>query len=109
MDKCPIHGTEWRVIPAGVSKKTGKPYGEFKVCEDRDCKEKPAVRENLPTVGNEEVMDAMRKLYIKVDRIGKEVKNINALVAGAMVAREEIPQIEQGSNQLKSYFAGFLF
>lgn len=38
---CPIHGVPWELRPAGISKKTGKPYREFWTCPDFDCKEKP--------------------------------------------------------------------
>ena len=37
---CPIHGTR-RVVPAGVSAKTGQPYPAFVTCEVRDCRERP--------------------------------------------------------------------
>ena|SRR3990167_5766662 len=40
-DKCPTHDQPWRVIPAGVSKKTGRAYPAFKVCPVDKCKERP--------------------------------------------------------------------
>ena len=40
-NKCPIHNCDWKLIPAGVSKKTGRPYVAFYVCPVQDCKEKP--------------------------------------------------------------------
>jgi len=38
---CEVHGVEWKVIPAGVSKKTGRAYDSFRVCEVAECKERP--------------------------------------------------------------------
>lgn len=38
---CPMHRVTWRVVPAGVSKKTGKPYGEFRACPEVGCAERP--------------------------------------------------------------------
>lgn len=38
---CPTHGGS-RVVPAGVSKRTGKPYPAFKVCVRQDCDQKEA-------------------------------------------------------------------
>ncbi len=35
MSKCAICNSELRVIPAGVSKKTGKPYNAFEVCPNK--------------------------------------------------------------------------
>lgn len=36
---CPEHGGA-RVVPAGTSKKTGKPYPAFRVCVRQDCDQK---------------------------------------------------------------------
>jgi len=44
-DVCPIHNQPWREIPAGVSKKTNRPYNAFKVCAVEGCKERPKVEE----------------------------------------------------------------
>ena len=41
MTKCPVHDIEFRLVPAGVSKRTGKAYPAFYVCEIEGCKEKP--------------------------------------------------------------------
>jgi len=37
---CPEHGA-CKIIPAGVSKTTGRPYNAFFACVDRNCKWKP--------------------------------------------------------------------
>lgn len=41
MALCPIHGVEFKQIPAGVSKSTGKAYNAFWACPERGCREKP--------------------------------------------------------------------
>ena len=42
--KCPYHGVS-RLVPAGTSKKTGKPYPAFRVCSEAGCEQKePASR-----------------------------------------------------------------
>lgn len=38
---CPVHGTGWRMIKAGVSKKTNKPFNAFYVCQTEGCDERP--------------------------------------------------------------------
>jgi hypothetical protein len=38
---CPIHGLAWRVVPAGVSKRNGKPFAEFRVCPEPVCDQRP--------------------------------------------------------------------
>lgn len=37
---CPEHGT-FKVVPAGTSKKTGKPYNAFTACGEQGCDQKP--------------------------------------------------------------------
>ena len=38
---CGLHGTPSRTVPAGISKRTNKPYGAFEVCSTPNCNEKP--------------------------------------------------------------------
>jgi len=38
---CPEHGTAWRLVPAGVSKKTGNKYNAFWACSTQGCNIKP--------------------------------------------------------------------
>lgn len=46
--QCPIHHVEFREVPAGVSKTTGKPYNAFMACPERGCREKPPKPEWAP-------------------------------------------------------------
>src|SRR3990167_1895790 len=47
--KCNVHGTDMKLVPSGLSKKTGKMYNAFYACDDRTCKETaPAM--NVPSV-----------------------------------------------------------
>jgi hypothetical protein len=39
--KCSVHNVEWKTIPAGVSRKTNKPYPSFQVCPIEGCNQKP--------------------------------------------------------------------
>ena len=38
---CPLHGEPWRLVPAGISKKTGKNYDAFRACPEPGCSERP--------------------------------------------------------------------
>lgn len=52
---CPDHDVEWRLVPGGISKKTGKPYNPFWACPERGCNNKPPKDENvIVDVTNEE-------------------------------------------------------
>jgi len=41
MEKCNICGNVFKLVPAGVSKTSGKPYSAFYACSTRGCKGKP--------------------------------------------------------------------
>ena len=38
---CPIHGQPFKLVPAGVSSKTGQPYNSFIACPVKGCRMKP--------------------------------------------------------------------
>ena len=38
---CPVHHKPWKTVPAGVSKKNGRPYDAFLACPERGCDQKP--------------------------------------------------------------------
>lgn len=37
---CPLHGVPWRVVAAGVSKRSGQPYSEFRACPEPGCQQR---------------------------------------------------------------------
>ena len=47
---CPVHRVPWRTVPAGVSKRTGRPYSEFQACPERGCDERPTDNARRPAV-----------------------------------------------------------
>ena len=40
-DGCPIHQVPWKVVPAGISKKSGKSYDSFRACSVAGCDQRP--------------------------------------------------------------------
>ena len=42
MENCPICGSPFKEVPAGVSKKTNKPYNAFTACSRMGCSGKPS-------------------------------------------------------------------
>ena len=54
--QCTVHGTEFKVVPAGVSKVSGKPYQSFMACSERGCREKPP-RAETPVAKFEQSLD----------------------------------------------------
>ena len=74
MEKCDICGADKVERPAGISKRTGKPYEAFMACPN--YREHPKTPQNATqgvSGGNEEVLDACRKIYVKLEEILKAV------------------------------------
>jgi len=38
---CSVHRVPWRTVPAGVSKRTGRPYASFIACPEPGCDQRP--------------------------------------------------------------------
>lgn len=38
---CPIHNVSWKLVPAGVSKRTGNSYDAFLACPTAGCTQRP--------------------------------------------------------------------
>ena len=64
-----------RLVPAGVSKKTGKPYREFYSCPNKSCGATFNPKSDNPPTGsaqNEQIMNALRELF----KQGEEIKEL---------------------------------
>ena len=46
MNTCIVCGQPLKLIPAGVSRTTGKPYGAFYACQDKSHKQTPTMPQN---------------------------------------------------------------
>jgi len=69
--KCETCGAPINHIPAGISRKTGKPYKEFWSCSQR-C----GFSWRLPSrqdQNHEEIIEALRKLWLKLEEIEKRL------------------------------------
>ena len=71
IENCPECGSALREIPAGVSKKTGKPYNAFVVCSNKECNYKPQQQpQPQPQIGgNDEVLKGLREIWTKLDTL----------------------------------------
>jgi len=38
---CPTHNAPWKIVPAGVSKRTGQTYESFAACPVQGCDQRP--------------------------------------------------------------------
>ena len=98
---CPICGNEIKTIPAGVSKKTGKPYSAFSVCSNSKCNFKPQeeghtreIRSTLPPKPKN------GDPYVE----GKEKNNILICRKDLMVCLINTYQVTMGNEDLKNLF-----
>ena len=67
--RCPVHDEPWKIVPAGISKSTGKPYNSFKACPVKGCTERPprAPRPNgqgSPSLGQPSAPDARLAMVV---------------------------------------------
>ena len=60
MEKCKKCGSDFKTIPAGVSKNTGKAYNAFQVCSKQGCDGRPAQEVVKDKIG--EAMDRKESL-----------------------------------------------
>lgn len=68
---CQIHGLEMRLIPAGISKKTGKPYNAFYSCPAGDTFPVSPQTSNLPPRS-----DANAEMVQRLDKMAKWAVNV---------------------------------
>ena len=73
---CPIDGIEMKRIPAGVSKKTGKPYNEFHKCEVcGNTQNVPGTKQSIRFDADKEIVGLLREILATLK--GKEEKPID--------------------------------
>ena len=86
MPMCEVHKVEMKLIPAGVSKKTGKSYNAFYACQIQDCKYRPPVENQYaPAKPQKEATDW--------DSIGKQ-KALCGMVNGMLSAGAKPSEID---------------
>ena len=73
---CPNCENTMKTIPAGVSKRTGRPYESFDVCEH--CNPKKG-QSSAPKSDNTEVLNALRENYKINQEILKEFREFSKI------------------------------
>ncbi len=61
-----------KTVPAGKSKRTGKSYEAFDICEQ--CNPWKGEKKTPKASNTDEVMNALRKLYVLVDELKEQFK-----------------------------------
>lgn len=82
--QCPTCGDPMKVIPAGVSKKTGRAYRSFEICEKPSCKavkeqskyNVPPSAQNVPQSNFTTSQAILDDLQIKVDGLNQVIANM---------------------------------
>ena len=62
MEQCPLCKSNLKTIPAGTSKKSGKPYNSFTACENRECSYTKNSNAPVKTAQSPELTDINLKL-----------------------------------------------
>ena len=104
---CPIHNVEFKVIEAGISRKTGRPYNSFVVCPVEGCKERPHgghVFERNPVTGvalggtSSDISARLDGIEQKLDRVIKGLAMVLSHVSSEVVDPSEVPDSVGNSN-----------
>lgn len=74
--ECEKCGSEKKLIPAGISKKTGEPYKAFYVCETCNPRSKSNTGFQQNTAQHEEIMKALRMIYSDIQLLKAKNEDI---------------------------------
>ena len=71
MDNCPKCGTPWKLVPEGVSKKTGKPYAAFYKCNSCGNGVTAGAKPNYPKQAQPsgQALALLEQMNKKLDRV----------------------------------------
>lgn len=90
--QCPLCDSAIKHIPAGVSKKSGKPYSEFWACISRDCQFtwKPIAKTATQAVSeSEKIIQALRQIYAEIELLkagqAKIIKQLEELETRSVI------------------------
>ena len=107
MDQCNKCGFPFRIVPAGVSKKTGQTYEAFKVCSNKACDGRP---QGSPQFKSRD--DSIREAQQRKDESIAKYNALNAAIS--MVSHHPIfTKIEDQEtlilkvNELREIFLGW--
>ena len=70
ISQCPKCGSDIKRVPAGVSKRTGKPYNAFLSCTNRECDY--TARSNQPTTKSSSgqiIMEELAGINARLDKL----------------------------------------
>lgn len=82
-DFCPKCGTPTKIVPAGISKKTGKPYSAFMSCTSMSCDWTGSVPTPEPSIDSDtgelrkegdqgkEILDEIKRIHLRIDALAK--------------------------------------
>jgi hypothetical protein len=107
---CPIHKLPMRLIPAGISRKTGKPYSAFWACQERGCNYKPPLGGGTPfnlaqfeqmfKENTERIMELLEQMFKEnTERIMELHKDKKELIAKNVALTNAINFLSQTLNR----------
>ena len=88
---CPFCQSALKHIPAGISKKTGKPYSEFWSCINKDCKFTWSAKKKVPYTPAPKVTQSDNKEVVEqLKEVNKTLAEILEMVASIVKETTEI-------------------
>lgn len=76
---CKVCGSPMRLIPSGVSRKTGNSYNEFYACP-KGCKQPLIYQERPQTLQTQDKPDKYTEIVMKLDGLKDEIKELQGTV-----------------------------
>lgn len=73
---CPECGSPLKMVPAGVSKRTGNPYKAFIGCTNRECKYTEKLNNPSKPLPTEIEVDMATRVESKIDAVNKNVLDV---------------------------------
>lgn len=97
MSQCLVCGQEMKIIPAGVSKTTGKPYSSFAACPNK-CKQPSSYNQTnaSPTFDKSYKMIQDKKIEGMYNEKKDNIKWLNALNNATLLVAHKVVAVEPG-------------
>ena len=75
-NRCPKCDNPIKVVPSGISKRTGKPYSSFLSCTNRDCDYTARLTDKPQNTGEQMIMEGINNIIVSQKEIWKLLATI---------------------------------
>ncbi len=69
--RCPKCDSAIKVVPSGISKRTGKPYSSFMSCTNRECEYTARLTDKPQNTGEQMIIEGINNIIVSQKEIWK--------------------------------------